>query len=1760
MGNSRIKKEISDLVDKTTSKANLSALLEGLIKYAKRLKEEAHTDTLRSLNYQWAELQKENNSGTLDRSEFELSRNRLLQKAQEIARALGPTKVERIKEDQVWRHLKHLSLPLIILAIFTLLCMIWFREQQGIQSIGQHYQAWLLGVMICSLAVPIFWAMLKALPSSSSKHTAQASPKKSDTAQLQPPPTTKVDNPLQHFSSRIKEVWLELHDYQFYHSPYSKDVKIPHKFLGRKTAKDRIVTLLKQTVTNSGAYLVTGFRGMGKTSLVRLAVEEYNLEFASGRTASIAKSRLTIFSLVLCCIIPWSFFCLYLYEFIAFDLSGGGDISENINVPLILGFIIELFLIASLYRTAWLSKKSVTLPFLTLLSYGFIVIGITVLVTKQCLELAGAASTHSLLTNIILALLGFYLGLLLMRLTYDISLLILSSQVPKKDHHNTYKSFEINLSQDEIGERSILRRLTQELARFWREELRVRDYHPLNSPLYFPFIGLMRLIGVRSHRHTYFSIRNRLDLLEQRLSAEVVAQENASVNPSFATRTGLGIGRVVLPAFDYSRQNQISYPIASAKEIEDQLIHIFKDIEDFRGRNSSVPRLLFIIDELDKIEPNSSTTISQRESSDPSFDRDTSIRGGNRVRQRQEAIAGLLANLKGFLNVVRAKFIFIGGREMYDASLADIADRDSFYSSIFNDVIYISSFFKDKTQERAGVTQMTVAYLCQLLIPPIRKDEAISLKEVAKAIQSANTPLKKQLILHYGSSFKHSSKESFIVSGNILQSSILPQEADQPNAEELDTKLFELAKAKVIALLQQYIIYLTYRSNGTPKKLISLIERHVRHAPDGTKASHSIVVRQNRGGLEPIGEPMFLRLKFDFQYEIGLTNNLYRPFIVNNSRYLKALGDKLLFSSAFIFDHILKFHPFGFSWRNLELIPEVILINKEPNLRQFIEALIRFLSGQYIRPTVGGVFQYKFFSKTAIELSLVSRISDLGAAAYNFTLDESLQIKRYYKRKLSEIQEKYHRSNDSTTHFVHSIAFIQTILGDLHYYDKEYDDALVYYTESIQFLRVNNKAKNITKHQFLLWLRNKLKAGLTLEKMRAFDSVFSYYRTLLLETPTYLTKMHDDGNQQWAYRGLQLVAKPPVAWLAAIEKQRFDGITIANLRERHHDITQLLQTKAALSSELADKERQCFLFGDYFNNVGSLLYYKNKYFPELLKEHRPLLEMLPKSWQKGLRQRPEQQDKNFFTTSQAALIYYCKSLDQLLIPHVNLPVTDPPTATPNLIQRTMDLLRSENAHTLSAEKSYYIANVISKIGDTVLATCEAQKNPEKAFDIGKYNPLLFTGQEDPLLVSLRQDIGNDNDDFSPYLAMRLYLLAQHFYRKAGRSYSAAFQIKKVLFCLRDIGSALPANTFRTVGKINSIMGQLEGIAMQAISLLSSTTQVANRPQVLKYQDILGLLNPNDDYDTREQRKDQLRSTVYNVLTTATDSREIIITVEEIRLRLYKRSSRTFGRKLAAELANSLKLNNLFISPYSMINSRFLRLLELKYRCEVFYCLLKDVLGLQDIFSNMSKRELIGLKKLAEEQLRSPKTIAYIRQLFPAELCGMVSWEEFISFMITEGIFCTREIIRTINLFSPGYIISYSFLADNHRRMADWCQAHRNFEQLLADQDKRNTLQDHLKQILGNNAISALEPNYHRELANLNFQKAIDMHTEGRLYKAYVLNTYALEDDFNDNFSHFCAALERYRLNNGSIHAKMQKLREKIYGSHLYQYDSYFPLD
>jgi len=1620
-------------------------------------------------------------------------------------------------------------------------------------------------------------------------------------------------------SAQIKDVYIELKDYQFFHSPYrtgpkeNKDQSDDEKsrFIGRERIKKRLTAILSQTATRSGSYLITGFRGMGKTSLVRQVLEEFRPDNGYSKLRSWWLTKGSNFTRLLVI----GFLPTLLYSsFSGTFVSPQGVVTSNSENWPLLPKLIDYFAnacilvaigqlwwnrIDRLIVIAWNSTKL----FITLVIFYLILFLIcSYNITSQFSLPSSIANwveaiRTPFISQFILAVILTYFSITLICLLIDIWAWmfngVFSREVyvtvarkfeqkvdkywkktgNKEKHPAIYQRFEINLSQDSLEEMDVLRRMAISLEGYWQEQRFDFGESFFSRSIYLPWIYALKSLN-RSKKEsltiTHAVVLNKLSDLRNRMSGEVTTRKEAKFSPELKYEAA----QLSLPLGSVSSNDEINYPLANSKEAEDLLRSILDDIEVMRGRDElSIPQFVFVIDELDKIEPIDTTVHPGNGAESDQYAHDT-----NRIRLRREAVARLLANMKGFLNVAKAKFFFIGGREMFDADLAGISDRESFYSSIFNDVIYVDSFFKDTSSENSlehgGLTRMTEAYVTKLILNKVAAND------------NAGNPV--------DTSFPDLQKLFEVMDGG--DGLFIAEHESEPPSEESPSELTEnrLKQYKVIFTLQNFITYLTYRSSGTPKKLAALTERLIVSGPTkkGEPLSNAKFFRDNlvvlgKGSVDKktcplkadLSERMFLRFGYATQYEIGLTSNLYRPYLLANVHNLRSLGDKLLYSSAFILDHILKFHPFGFSWRNLELIPEIILVNREPNLREFIEELMRFYSSNYIRTTVSGIFDYRFRSIIRRELIYLSKTSDISSAAFNFTLDESLSIKRHYRKKLFELRDKYANFTPPAgdNHFVHSLGFIQTILGDLHFYDKEYDEAIVFYAESIQTLRLPDAVANLkmTRHQFFLWLRNKLKLGLTLEKIRAFDSAYSVYKTLSLDMRLYLTNM-----KRWDpedHRNIHMVSMPFVALLAVTEKARVDGVTYKNLTSNRDDFYETIN----FSMEPpyynnrrwpADIYRKHFLLGDYYNNVGSILFYRNSQFNYFFLNERSVtpvpgatstvgsykthkLDVFQRTDHDPIRKIINDQHAKLnplaetptFRHSLTAFSFYWNSLYFLLKSHDNhfsyaaTKTTDFPD---NLLKCTANLLEKADMN-VGSNRLYYIANVISKIGDCIFASLSKDDicPPKSPFEAVDKEGNLSSAE-------LKAAFGKILPDhlFTVETVLYTYKLAAAIYKKAGYSSYYASHLIKLLYVIKDVLELNKESKDKRDQIIKLLLsdtkespfGKVERIAIEVFRATTLSNEIANRPQVLRYNDIFNLTGM--DADPKDESVEWWP--LLNNLNNIADNKEAVVLVESIKMKVCRLAPHNEGSLAAFASGKSI------VSAYSLVSNRYQRMLELKYRTERCYHILSKILGLGEILNNASIEGLtIDIKQ---------KAIGESLNKLLSEL-GETRIEEVVEFLIKESLFCSIQLIKMIKLYNPGFLIGYSFIAKAHQRMGDWCRGYKNFRNYLLyayGEPRASSLDKSIAEPIGEENLVYLNSYYHYEAASQYYGKMLELHSEGKTYTDKLHEVYMLEDDYNDNMSHFTIAAERIRINTGNVSQSIETLKGKLNNSILYKYSNH----
>ncbi|HEX2618081.1 MAG TPA: hypothetical protein VHL57_11100, partial [Flavobacteriales bacterium] len=290
-------------------------------------------------------------------------------------------------------------------------------------------------------------------------------------------------------------------------------------------------------------------------------------------------------------------------------------------------------------------------------------------------------------------------------------------------------------------------------------------------------------------------------------------------------------------------------------------------------------------------------------------------------------------------------------------------------------------------------------------------------------------------------------------------------------------------------------------------------------------------------------------------------------FLTVYSGYYGRLPDKQRVALTYLMDHILKFHPTSFSFYNLELAPETIAVNKVPEMRKFTNDIIQRILGIHLRKVDNGLFDYQFRARTYTELSYLSKVSEPDAAALNFTLDESLPVKRHFYRRLHEQQRERRRMDADERGWereqrrqsfktLDRIPDLHLWLGDLHFFDTEFDEALDHYRAAAAFYAPRVEAPawqgpriqdEYALERFHEYVKATLRQILCLEKMKATDDALVLSGSLSRSVLEYLDqhKGHKDAERSnWKLMLLALVIKP-----ALVEKQGRYGLKLSDLED-----------------------------------------------------------------------------------------------------------------------------------------------------------------------------------------------------------------------------------------------------------------------------------------------------------------------------------------------------------------------------------------------------------------------------------------------------------------------------------------------------------------------------------------------------------------------------------------------------------------------------------
>ena len=1261
-----------------------------------------------------------------------------------------------------------------------------------------------------------------------------------------------------------------------------------------------------------------------------------------------------------------------------------------------------------------------------------------------------------------------------------------------------------------------------------------RDVHFLPARLDYLFVlyfGIVWFLIMLIYRSGLFGINHRIILrslnqLEQHMESEVSMSSQGGISFQFFNLLG-GKNR--------------NFPVLEQSGIESKLIKILEKVERIPGI-SVRPKFVFVFDELDKIEADNEETKDKNEKTER--ESQVSYFAHESSQKRQELIIKVLSNLKYFFNTAKAKFFFISGREMFDASLADISDRESSNSSLFHGVVYVNSFYKDDSDTRkSDITSMTENYVCQFLpcLPDEPIDEQYKLGSYNRYLKAIEIPIGE--------------------------------------------------RAKTIVALQNFINYLTYRASGSPKKITNIFEKYVLKIE-----SEEIQKIQDRQSIL-IGRNVhcfYLRLRDQEQYIFSFSTYLFNPFLLAVSRHLTNFGDKLLVSTSFLLDHLYKYHRTGFDFKNLELTPEILAVNKAPELRSFIERLLTFLSRSHIRIILNGLFDYKFNSRIEKEIEYISKISEPESSAFNFTLDESKEIKRLYKRILNDYQSKPNIARNAGR--VSAIDYVSMVLGDLYYADQEYEEALLYYRNASYQLG-GDKISEYNLDTLTFYLRNELKSALTYEKSHDLNSALYIYEQLNLKIPKIIksistqSKIDTEVNSQIIlltkesikdshlptttnFASTRLVYQSLLGELHALEKDTLKGITHKELEQNYLLFHRIISETPV--------EQSYLLAAEYFDKLGDLLFYKNgglfgdqsNQFMSVEDEEN--VQLLSNKL-KGTNGKPIFDQVYPFS----ALRQYAASLDILnlliiqdfrKIGEGNLSKISKNKLNAR-IKESFPLKSYGGTHFVIKESfakqihnlyTYYISptdptirymkknepgkafpvfrkqvfislgNSLSDTADCLLLISklnESTNNNSSESAIKKLSIIEKVIQFDPSQLEDSSEITKPiflNETELPIFTHAIWLikLSSWFYMKATDMKEYALQMTKLLYLSRQIASSNTKEKFKQWKAGNEgkdwLKSAKDHIVAKILRMIYGSHEFTESIEIKKYLTIF-----------KGEPLEQIEPFILNHISTSTDTREIVVLYEQLRL--------DFGHV-------ELHPKRCIIQHFSGVNSKYNRILELHYRAKFNFYLLRDKLASDKLIKKAKENE--EFKELIEHVLSSP--------LFPSLVNAHAPYEA-ASYLITDTIFCLNECIKNLEVFDLSYLYNHSWRATCYEHLAFWYQLFEAYTDTLHSQQMKDEAQKTLQNRIGFVETEYLSTFNLMERAALHYHAACETHSEGSAYKTITERMFYLDDHFNDNLLHFSCTMERMQFCSGYFKKKIKTIESKVVGesNSLYNVEAYW---
>jgi len=1205
--------------------------------------------------------------------------------------------------------------------------------------------------------------------------------------------------------------------------------------------------------------------------------------------------------------------------------------------------------------------------------------------------------------------------------------------------------------------------------------------------MYLFYNLLFRCTWITHFFVTHQIITRRLKKLNSDITHSTELEKSIGVN---SEKIGHGIGI----------KTKKSRDIADAREIEKELQDILQDMRRIPVLMCR-PNVVIVFDELDKVEPGDASLeneITQTKASMFSI---------GATRERQTEILRILSNMKYFLSIARAKFIFIAGREMFDIHLADVSERNNYIGSIFNVVILVPSLLTDhhtgkKTlPQESSIASLPEEFVCRKLIPYDYPVESYDLKNYRIYLE------------------------------DVIYKSL-----------QNEAKREEIVQ-KIIAVLQQFIIYLAHLSKGAPKKMTQLFESfiEIRNDRDKIRDDDFLVVQRYHGSRH------FLSFNYYKQYTLGIVAYLITPIFYRLAESnIKEHSDKLLVSSLRFVDFLFKFHKYSFSWKILDISPEMLEVDRAPELKSVAVELLNYLTQIHISKSNFSLYDYKFDSWIANEIFAMAKTDDLFSALFSFSLDEMLPLKKHYLDLLEKTENEYRHDKDDKTSviYIDAVSSLQIVLGDLCYYNDELEEAGVYYKNAVEMIRKNNK---INSDRLYLYVRNKLKLGMIHEKRKQYDFAYWTYGELCkqiiqerndvktvsrspdLEDISFFC--YDMSFEKMTYEGLKMLYLPFIAKLQILEKSHVGGITLNHLE-------QLDKEFIFLTSVIKHKETN-LLEAEFYSCVADILYYKNsnlKYFNlnnDVINSsctacdyyHEALYILLGKP---DLN-KPDKKDKNSIIKLLIASIErlkdnynmkYCTILARILSNWGNVFFSCDTKSKKD--KSECYIFDGEDCNT--RKKCFHCACYICDIDDCEINNLESILNKYMIYVDSESKE----GNRDALLKHFLNIINSKQNVTKMEIAFAMYAISLHAYRKSSLYKYSSYQIYKMLCLFKHY----------KIYKSKKLNDYIKRLSEQAIHYLWYANDDLN---------VIELNKRKKDFD-----KEPIDKTIplQNLLVDS-EITKIRILVKELELKFELAKT----PKIPKDLTKYYDIR--ITSPYRInysIGARIYRLwLKSKVNYEVYEMLLKNSgtggkiqseieFILEDNDCNKTAKEIFGdyfnFGITPDDEKRAKI--------------------EILENLIAETIYCLIDIAQLTETMEETYVFTHSFFGSIHKKLSFWIRLYETYERDFYKKYKDvSRIKEYLEKYLDEEWREQLSGYRENQRALSHYYKCLEMHNEGRAYHNMIDSMCYVKDDFNDRSDHFNIAEERHLIVNGKIEDKINAIKNLYKESELYKADNYF---